>query len=196
MTWCSSLWSLCFNVNYSRQPHLTYNRWTEQPLNILKLFTGPLPHAQFNHPSVYQNVFLGLTYSSPHTHFSVRVSYSGTHIVNNSNHKTNMPWPVWFSFYLFRSYHHHMHSAFTLAHPEHCSFVDRCRQPSQLAQWPASCLSKHSWSGSKKFFVPSAGVGLDYRNPKRPFKVVFSFFWQKSTPILNQQDWNECVERC
>ena len=62
-----------------------------------------------------------------HTPLCVKDSYGQTHTVNNSDHKTNMPRCVWFSFYLFRSYNHHMSSILTPAHPKHCSFVRPCR---------------------------------------------------------------------
>lgn len=62
-----------------------------------------------------------------HTPLCVEDSYSRTHIVNNSNHKTNMPRFVCFSFYLFKTYHHHMYSILSPACPEHCSFVRPCR---------------------------------------------------------------------
>lgn len=102
-------------------------------------------HHDANSPSLGEYELLSHTYSTvipcsipkyntmfhcfqpSHTPFCVKDSDSRTHTVNSSNHKTNMPRCVWFSFYLFKSYHHHMYSILTLAHPEHCSFVRPCR---------------------------------------------------------------------
>lgn len=67
-------------------------------------------HTAYLFPTVYQNTTTTMFhYFQPsHTPLCVKDSYSWTHTVNNFSHKSNMPQSVWFSFYLFKSYHHHM----------------------------------------------------------------------------------------
>ena len=93
-------------------------------------------HTQYSHNLL--KCYTVFNYFQPsHRALCVKDSYSWTHIVNNSDQRTNMPWRVWVSFYLFKSYHRRMYSIITVA----CqNTVLLCAHAGGALLWPSDLL--------------------------------------------------------
>lgn len=129
---------------------------------------------QPNHSSLLKLNTVFYYFHPSHMLRCVKDSYSRTHIVSNSSHKANIPWYVWFSFYLFKSYHHHMGGIFQ-------NTVSLSTYAGSPLSWPSDPFPGFL-SSPDLIFLPSAGAELIY-------KVAFSYFWWHHVSKIEQNHY-------